>query len=112
MNRSNKYLFDLYKEYPAVKFEDSLDNCIKSIFNPSEYRYNEDLSFITLSNYLKIRVYCDFNNSIGIGVNDFIKPDDCIFKKSNNDTIIIIKKGLQKNKEYFILSFTSPAGTD
>ena len=84
---NNDSVFQKYlSEYPYLVITDSLNNTISISFWPKGWREGTILQFVTLDNGKKYTISASTNERYNL---DILKANMRIFKKSNNDTIIV-----------------------
>lgn len=104
--KSNNVKQELYNNYPPLLKADKVDNYVFDKYDKQDdrLRHSPGITFITLNNNAKIRVWAEQNNENNLGINEFLQVGDLILKKSNNDSIHIVKQsGTLKIKHLFIL---------
>jgi hypothetical protein len=94
IRKDNKKIAALNKEYPLLKFEDSIKGRVSSKYDwkSNGFRRSGIVSNLIINDY-KHRIIADdirgFHNS---GIDMIISVGDSVFKKQNNDTIKVLKE--------------------
>jgi len=84
---NNDSVFQKYlSEYPYLNITDSLNNTISISFWPKGWREGTILQFVTLDNGKKYTISASTKEIYNL---DMLKANMKIFKKANNDTIIV-----------------------
>lgn len=100
--------YDLSNEYVLITKNDSLNEIIVFKYNEKFFKYAPYFISVTLTNGEKrgLKTFLNLNYEEPFrGINDVAQEGDRIIKKANNDTIIIRKKSVGKEKTFFYIIY-------
>jgi hypothetical protein len=106
IKKSNNIKHELYSTYSPLLKADKVDNYVINKYDKKDdgLRHSPGITFITLNNNSKIRVWAEPNEENNLGINEFLQIGDLILKKSNNDSIFIVQQSdTRRIKHLFIL---------
>jgi hypothetical protein len=91
--QANKKNAELNKEYPVLKFEDSIKGKVSFKYDiiANGFRDPGSISSLVISDH-KYSIIADDVNDSYYGINKIISVGDSVFKKQNNDTIKVLKE--------------------
>jgi hypothetical protein len=95
----------IYSDYPAITRLGKLDCIVINKYSPPKdlLRNSPTIVFVTLDDNKKYRIWAEFDLENDRGINEILEVGDKLVKKSNNDTIKLIKPEDSLTKRYLFL---------
>ena len=103
---SNRQAKDLYREFPQVFVNDSINNIVKQKFNPDEYfrlRHSSSISHLEFIDGTKISINTFFTENSNKGIDNYVEINDRIVKRKGSDTVFIYKNNSPYYESFFII---------